>query len=189
MLYTLTNEFLKARSYDKCVVYGKVHYEENVHVHLCVSQNYFLTDKSCDVPLKQYMQQNRVVEAFQKEKYEQELSHSFVYINSKEKKRELLQKTPKATIKNRLIDVLNELADKAKNVSDLSDLIQKEHQDIQVYSRGSQKHYGVKCGKLTFRFSTIIRPERLEVLQRLELLKEIQERNQEPSQEPPLLTR
>ena len=189
MLYTLSDKFLKERGYDNCVVYGRVHHEENVHIHMCISQNYYLTDKSCDIPKKQYMQQNRNIETLQKERYSKELSNSLVYINSKERKKEQLQKTPKATIKNRVIDVFSELADRANSLSNLSELIQQEHQDIQVYSRGNQKYYGVKSGKFSFRFSSILRPERLEVLKRLELLKEIQERNHELSKEPPSLTR
>ena len=189
MLYILVNKFLETRSYDRSVVYGKAHFEKNIHVHLCVSQNYFLTDKSCDISKKEYIRQNKEIEYFQQEHYGKELANSFVYINEKKKELKQLEKSPRAKVKNRVIDVLNDLADKAKNLTDLYRLIEENHKDINIYSRGKKLNYGVRCENLNFRFKTAIRQERYAILERLEKLREIEERSRTLDRENQSLTK
>jgi hypothetical protein len=189
MLYAIVNNFLETRGYSRCVVYGKAHFEKNAHIHLCVSQNYFLTDKSCDTPKKEYLRQNREVEYFQEEHYSKELANSFVYINEKKKELKQLQKSPKAKTKNKVIDTLNDLADKAKNLTDLYYLIETNHKDLKIYSRGNKLNYGVRCEKLNFRFTTVIRQERYSILERLEKLREIEERGRTLEKESRTITK
>ena len=188
MLINLANKFLEVRNYNNCVVWGRVHYAENVHFHLICSQNYFNSSKSCNIDsMKKFMSQNREIEEFQKLHYEKELANSFVYINHKQKELKPLKKTPRAQIKNKVIDLLNQLEPSAKSLSHLCRLIQEKQQEIRPYGRGKQPYYGVKSGKLSFRFENLLAPERLEVLKRLEQLQEIQKRSDDLSS--PSLTR
>ncbi len=188
IIQDLVAKFLETRRYDKCVTYGRVHEEKNIHVHLYVSQNYFLKNKSCDVPKKEYLAQNRAVSEYLEQKYSKELPNSYLYHKPREKERKPFEKTPKGVLKNKLINMLDAVVEQAKNITHLSELIKKKFSDVEIYDRGENKHYGIKYGKLKFRLGTVIRPEQLEVLKRLEQLREIEDRNRDRDDLSPSLT-
>ncbi len=188
ILQDLVAKFIEIRGYE-CVIYGRVHEEKNIHVHLYVSQNYFLKNKSCDVPKKEYMAQNKAISEYLEQKYSRELSNSYLYHKPLEKERKPFQKTKKSSLKNELIDKLELIVEEANNLSHLSELIKDRYQDIELYERGKNQYYGIKYGKLKFRLGTVIRPEQLEVLKRLEQLREIRGRNRERDDFSPSLTR
>ncbi|NQX86024.1 MAG: hypothetical protein HRT67_08980 [Flavobacteriaceae bacterium] len=57
MLVDLTDKFLEIRGYDDCVVWDRVHYGKNIHLHLICSQNYYRSSKSCNIGAKKrYME-------------------------------------------------------------------------------------------------------------------------------------
>lgn len=179
IIQDLVAKFLDTRGYSKCVVYGKVHLEKNIHVHLYVSQNYFLKNKSCDIPKKEYLAQNRAVSEYLEQKYSKELSNSYLYHRPIEKEQKPFQRTKRNTLKNELIDKLETVTEQAKSLNHLNELIKDNYPDLEIYERGRNQYYGIKYGKLKFRLATVIRPEQLEVLKRLEQLKEIEDRNRD----------
>lgn len=188
ILVDLTDKFLEIRGYDDCVVWGRVHYAKNIHLHLICSQNYYSSSKSCNIgSKKRYMEQNRALEIYQKTHYEKELSNSLVYINHKEKERKPLKKTARSTTKNKVIDLINTLEPKARSLSHLTQLIEASGDGVTPYGRGKNPYHGLKSGGFKFRLDSLLRPERLEVLKRLEQLQEIQQRND--YRDAPFLTR
>lgn len=178
-LWKLTNEFLRLRGMDNAVVFGKCHSQPSsgcVHVHLAVSQNLYLRDKSVRVAKKELKQQNRELELYQQEKFP-ELNDSIVFLKEKVKSQEPYQKANGKTHTNRLIDIVNELAEKAVHLQNLHELLD-EHPELEPYSRGNHKYYGILWKNNTrYRLKRLITPERYSSLERLELMREVMERS------------
>jgi len=180
-LWKLTNEFLRLRRMDNAVVFGKCHAEPSsgcVHVHLAVSQNLYLQDKSIRVPKKELKEQNRLLEQFQQE-YFPELNDSIVFLKEKIKQQETYQKAEGKNHTNRLIDIVNQLAEEAENLQHLYKLLD-EHNELEPYSRGNHKYYGILWkNNNKYRLKKLITPERYSSLERLELMREVMERSEQ----------
>ncbi|CAM1374614.1 hypothetical protein TXIAM_90546 [Tenacibaculum xiamenense] len=179
-LWKVTNELLRLRGMDACVVFGKAHFDSRsgcTHIHLMVSQNLYLQDKSVisGVKKKQLLEQNIALEKMQQREFP-ELNDSLVFIKSRTKEQEPYQKSNKKHRVNKLIDVLNGLADTAKSLKHLYELID-QHSDLEAYSRGNTQYYGVWFGKEKYRIKKYITPERYSALERLELMREVMERS------------
>lgn len=179
-LWKVTNELLRLRGMDKCVVFGKYHSDSKSkcgHIHLAVSQNLYLQNRSVisGVKKKHFIAQNIALEKMQQREFP-ELNQSLVFIKSRTKEQEPYQKVTKKHRVNKLIDVLNGLADTAKSLKDLYQLIDR-HSDLEAYSRGNTRYYGVWFGKEKYRIKKYITPERYSALERLELIREVVKRN------------
>lgn len=180
-LWKLTNEFLRLRGMDSCVVFGKYHADSKSkcgHIHLIVSQNLYLQNRSVisGVKKKNLIEQNIALEKMQQREFP-ELNDSLVFIKSRTKEQEPYKKTNKKYRVNKLIDVLNGLADTAKSLKHLHELID-QHSDLEAYSRGNTRYYGVWFGKEKYRIKKYITTERYSALERLELMREVMERSE-----------
>ncbi len=178
-LWKLTNEFLRLRGMDSCVVFGKYHSDSKSkcgHIHLAVSQNLYLQDKSVRISKKELIDQNIALEKMQQREFP-ELNDSLVFIKPRAKEQEPYKKTNKKHRVNKLIDILNGLADTAKSLKHLHELID-QHSDLEAYSRGNTRYYGVWFGKEKYRIKKFISPERYSALERLELMREVMERSE-----------
>lgn len=188
-LLSLTNEFLRLRRMDKSVVFGKCHAEPSsgcVHIHLAVSQNLYLQDKSVRVSKKEYMDQNRALEHFQEHHFP-ELSDSIAYLKERKKKREKPLSAKKSQ-RAKLREIVNNLADKAEHLQDLHKLLDR-HPEIEPYSRNDTKYYGVYWkGKHKSRLKSLITRERYSSLVRLELMREVMERSERENEKEQSLT-
>lgn len=179
-LWKLTNEFLRLRKMTSCVIFGKAHFESRsgcTHVHLIVSQNLYLQNRSVitGVKKKNLIEQNIALEKMQQREFP-ELNDSLVFIKSKTKEQEPYQKSTKKHRVNKFIDLINGLADKAKHIKHLQELID-QHSSLEAYSRGNTRYYGVWFGKEKYRLKRFITPERYSALERLELMREVMERS------------
>ncbi len=180
-LWKLTNEFLRLRGMDRCVVFGKCHAEPSsgcLHIHLAVSQNLFLQAKSVRISKKEFIDQNKDLEMYQQKNFP-ELHDSIVFLKEKNKEQERYQTSEAHTHTNALIELVNQLADTAVNLQHLHQLLD-EHPELEPYSRGNTKYYGVVWkNNRKYRLKKLITPERYSSLERLELLREVIERSEQ----------
>ena len=162
-LYKLTAEFVRLRAPEAMGFFQKHVDKEHLHIHGCLSGNLLYQDRSILLKKKEYLSKVKELEIYQQTHFEN-LDASLVYNRVKEKKREL---SPRQTQKKEVIDLLEKLAEKARNMDDFFELIEA-HKELDLYSYRNRTNGVFYKGK-KYRFKTHI-PERYNVLEQLQQL-------------------
>ncbi|MEM6698386.1 MAG: hypothetical protein AAF599_08320, partial [Bacteroidota bacterium] len=175
--------YLKQRGTQQCVVYGRLHRDSkggNCHVHLMVSQNLYQKDKSIRLSKSDFVRLHNELQDEQKLRFP-ELVNSVAYMDEQGRERETQKQTKVKGKKRQLaLQTLKMLAEQAKNLSHWYELIQA-HSDFTLYSRGNTQNYGVyyKGSHLKVRLKSALDPVRYQVLERLETLRKMREKNRD----------
>jgi hypothetical protein len=173
ILADLAEHYLSLRA-PQAMAWGRVHFENNPHIHLIISANLFGRAKKLRLSHKAFSVVKRELEAYQKQQYPQ-LSRSIVFDETREKGREVKQKTGseglarnpteqerekrlkrqgrgepshKASLRQQLLDALTACASLEAFTASLA------RQDIALYSRGGRLTGIISKGK-KYRFKTL----------------------------------
>ena len=131
MLEDIAYTYIDIRNINAlCVAKAHIH-QKNIHLHFCFSANEFMSERSLRMDNKEFKRVRLSIEQHQIEKYPS-LSHSIVYVNKKEKKRNM-SKEAKHTRKERSLQRKKRLQ-KAPNEQQLTqkEILQQEIQSIAV---------------------------------------------------------
>jgi hypothetical protein len=90
ILAELAERYLSLRA-PRAMAYGRVHFDQNPHIHLIISGNLRGQAKKLRLSRQAFSSVKRELEAYQKQHYP-ELSRSIVFDNAKEKAREVKEK-------------------------------------------------------------------------------------------------
>lgn len=180
LLTDILDRYVKLRGYDKGLCYFVLHRPSSgsVHWHGLVSTHAYQSSKSLRNELSDFVQQNKSLEHYQQERWGHVLKKSIAYIDKDRPQDKKLKRTPRTDHRDFVIQTYNEVADKSSSLSDFYKRIEKEHPEFCPYETNKGKVNGCVYKSLKWRISTHMDKERYQMLQDLEQLTNIREKQQ-----------
>lgn len=180
LLTDILDRYVKLRGYDLGMGFFALHRPKSgaIHWHGIVSTHEYRSSKSLRNELSDFVQQNKDLEHYQKEKWGHVLKKSIAYIDKDRPQDKKLKKTPRTDNRDFVIQIYNEVADKSSSLSDFYKRIEKEHPEFTPYETKRGVINGCKYKSLKWRASTHMDKERYQMLQDLEQLKNIRAKQQ-----------
>lgn len=180
LLTDILDRYVKLRNYDKGMAFFTLHRPPSgaIHWHGLVSTHAYHSSKSLRNELSDFVSQNKSLEQYQQERWGHVLKKSIAYIDKDRPQDKKLKRTHRTDNRDFVIQIYNEVADKSSNLSDFYKRIQKEHPEFTPYETSKGKINGCTYKSLKWRASTHMDKKRYQMLQDLEQLKNIKEKQQ-----------
>lgn len=181
LLMDMIDRYLSLRGYDKGLCFGVIHRPPSgaIHWHVLISTNQYRSSRSQRAgDLKDFVQQNKDLEYYQKKKWGHVLKKSIAYIDKDRPQDKKLKSTPRTDNRDFVIQIYNEVADKSSSLSDFYKRIENEYPEFTPYETKRGVINGCKYKSYKWRISTHMDKERYQMLKDLEQLKNIREKQQ-----------
>jgi len=180
LLTDILDRYVNLRGYDKGLCYFVLHRPPSgsIHWHGLVSTHAYESSKSLRNELSDFVSQNRALEEYQQERWGHVLKDSIAYLDKDKPQDKKLKRTPRTDNRDFVIQIYNEIADKSSSLSDFYKRIEKEYPEFTPYETKRGVINGCKYKSLKWRASTHMDKERYQMLQDLEQLKNIREKQQ-----------
>lgn len=180
LLTDILDRYVNLRGYSRGLCYFVLHRPPSgaIHWHGMVSTHAYQSSKSLRNELSDFVSQNKALEHYQKGKWGHVLKKSIAYIDKDRPQDKKLKRTPRTDNRDFVIQIYNEVADKSSSLSDFYKRIEKEHPEFTPYETKRGVINGCKYKSLKWRVSTHMDKERYQMLQDLEQLKNIREKQQ-----------
>ncbi len=186
ILYDLADKYLELRGYNTdALVYGVLHKPDitkedsiqHYHWHFLISTNKIRSRQSTRVSKADYKRQDIELENYQREKYGD--LKSLVYTHPDRTQEKKPKRTAKMDHKAFIADLYNTVADESSHFSDLCNRLEKEHPELTLYTNKKGVVVGAWYKNCKYRLKTYMQSERYEILQELEQLKVIRDKQKE----------